>query len=130
MSDRIIINGKQFNTLVAITGDEVAKGLMFKSWPPPVMSFPFAKTSVRKFWMKNTISPLDIIFCRDGKVIGVFAGKPLSLDNVGPDEPCDLVVELPAGTAKSHNILVGDPVKLSYTISTLSKKFQNYLLFD
>lgn len=130
MTDVITIRGQQFKTLVAITANEAEEGLMFQSWPPPVMSFPFKKSGVRKFWMKNTLSPLDIVFCNNGKVIGVFAGQPLSLDNIGPEEPCDLVVEFPAGTAQSNNISVGDPVKLSLSIPTLAKKFENYLLFD
>ena len=127
MSDRIIIGDKQFDTLVAITDKEAAQGLMFKSWPPPVMAFPCKSCSVRKFWMKNTTSPLDIVFCRQGQIIGIFEGEPLSLENVGPDEPSDLILEFPRGTMKKNNIVVGDPVKLSYSISTLAKKFGNYL---
>ncbi len=130
MIDRVKIGEKQFDTLVAITSKEVESGLMHEPWPPPVMAFPFNKASVRRFWMKNTISPLDIVFCRKGKIIGVFAGEPLSLDSVGPDEPCDLVVELPSGTVVNNNISVGDSVKLSYSVPTLAKKFKNYLLFD
>lgn len=128
MSDKIIIGEKQFDTLVAITAEEVEGGLMFEAWPPPVMSFPFAKISIRKFWMKDTFSPLDIVFCRKGKVIGVFAGEPFSLDNIGPDEPCDLVLEFPSGTMKRNNIVVGTKVKLALSTSTLAKKFKNYLL--
>ena len=128
MSDKVIIGDRQFDALMAITAEEIGTGLMYKSWPPPVMAFPFAKAGVRKFWMKNTTSPLDIIFCRAGKVIGIFAGTPLSLDHIGPDEPCDLVVEFPSGTAEHNNIQVGDNVKLSYSVPTVAKRFRNYYL--
>jgi len=127
MSDKVKIGSVEFETLVAITDEEAADGLMFKPWPPPVMAFPCQTSSVRKFWMKNTMSPLDIVFCRNGRVIGIFAGEPYSLENIGPDEPSDLVVEFPSGTVKNCNISVGDEVKLSYSVSTLAKKFQNYL---
>lgn len=130
MSDRVIIGDKQFDALMAITAEETEDGLMYKPWPPPVMAFPFATASVRKFWMKNTLSPLDIVFCRQGKIIGIFAGEPLSLDYVGPDEPCDLVVEFPIGTAQRNNISVGDKVKLSYSVPTMSKRFRNYYLSE
>ena len=123
-SDKVIIGKRQFDTLIAITAEEAAIGLMYKSWPPPVMAFPFAKASIRKFWMKNTASPLDIVFCKSGKVIGIFDGQPLSLNNVGPDEPCDLVVEFPGGTV-NNNIFVGDNVKILYSVFTLAKKFKS-----
>jgi uncharacterized membrane protein (UPF0127 family) len=124
MTDRVFIDDKSFDTLVAISPEEAAKGLMHKAWPPPIMTFPFPKAGVRKFWMKNTISPLDIVFCREGQIIGVFAGEPFNLNHIGPDEPCDMVIEFPRGTVKKTNINIGDSVKISYSISTLSKKFQ------
>jgi uncharacterized membrane protein (UPF0127 family) len=130
VSDRVIIKGQQFDALMAITSDEVASGLMYKSWPPPVMAFPFVKADVRKFWMKNTTSPLDIVFCRAGKIIGIFAGTPLSLEHIGPDEPCDLVVEFPRGTVARNRIAVGDSVKLSYSVSTMARRLRNYYLTE
>lgn len=130
MSDRVIIKGKRFDALMAITAEEIESGLMYKPWPPPVMAFPFAKADVRKFWMKNTTSPLDIVFCRAGKIIGIFAGTPLSLDHIGPDEPCDLVVEFPRGTVVRNNISIGDDVKLSYSVPTMARRLRNYYLAE
>jgi uncharacterized membrane protein (UPF0127 family) len=122
MKDKIVLGSIEFETLVAITEDEHLSGLMFKAWPPPVMSFPFETTEPRKFWMNNTISPLDILFCRANKIIAIFEGEPLSKKLIGPDEPVDLVVELPKGTASKNNITVGDGVKLKYSLYTISKK--------
>lgn len=127
MSDSVIIDGKKFSVLMAITADETRTGLMYKPWPPPIMAFPFEKAGIRKFWMKNTISPLDIVFCNSGKIIGIFSGEPLSLDHIGPDDPCDLVVEFPRGTARRNNISVGNNIKILYSMETLSRKFSNYL---
>jgi len=120
--DKVIINGKEFDTLFAISEEEQEKGLMYVSWPPPIMSFPFKTADVHKFWMRNTISPLDIIFCVGGKVIDVCKGKPLDLTFVGPDAKIDLVVEMPAGFADKFTIKAGDSVDLKYSVGSFAKK--------
>lgn len=127
MADLIILGGHQFNTLIADTLEEQAKGLMYKKWPPPVMSFPYKTAEIRKFWMKNTISPLDIIFCRSGKIVGIYKGEPLSTMSVGPNEPVDLVIELPHGKAKKIGIAIGDDVELLRGLRGLAKKFEKRL---
>jgi len=106
--------GDEFSgeTILAETFEAQARGLMFVKWPPPVMSFPFTTTAIHKFWMKNTYCPLDIVFCRANVVVGVYRGQPLSTAQIGPDEPVDLVIELPAGTADQFKIKRGDPVRL------------------
>lgn len=69
MNKDIIVLGKnKFETLVARTPLEHLRGLMFKEWPPPIMSFPYSDAGIKKFWMKNTPSPLDIIFCYAGEI--------------------------------------------------------------
>jgi len=129
MNDKIKIGASQFDVLIAVTAKEHERGLMFQPWSPPIMAFPYNTAKIRKFWMKNTISPLDIIFCNKNKVIGIYAGIPLSVDTIGPDELSDLVVEFPSGMAKANNILIGDNIKLLYSLQTISKKFRdNYLI--
>lgn len=123
MSDLIIIKGTNIPTLVAITDEEQVNGLMHRLWPPPVMVFPFEKSAVRKFWMKNTPSPLDIIFCKSGRVVAVCQGEPYSEDLIGPNKPSDLVVELPAGTAEELAIQSGDEIKLKLSIATVAKQY-------
>lgn len=122
MKDKIIIGKYSFNTIIAITEDDHINGLMYKKWPPPIMSFPYNKAEVRKFWMRNTISPLDILFCFSGKVVDICLGKPLSLELLGPDQPTDLVIELPKGTVSKCSICVGDSVDLKYSVGTLGRK--------
>lgn len=123
MSDLIIINGKSLPTLIALTEPEQEIGLMYKEWPPPIMTFPFINSEIRKFWMKNTPSPLDIIFCNSGRIVGIYEGKPYSEDLIGPNSPVNLVVETPAGMAKKLSINSGDNVKLKYSLESLAKKF-------
>jgi uncharacterized membrane protein (UPF0127 family) len=121
-NDVVIIGENKFSTIIALTQDEHERGLMFKPWPPPVMSFPYNTAAVRKFWMKNTPSALDIIFCRGGFVIDIKHGKPYDCTLICPNSETDLVVELPHGTVEAHNISVGDPVRVKYSLDTLVKQ--------
>ena len=106
----ISVKGQVFPVLIAASDHERRQGLMWQEWPPPIMAFPYEKPSFNKFWMKNTISPLDIVFCKGSSVIGVFKGEPLSTTLVGPNEASDLIVEFPAGTADRLGIKPGDYV--------------------
>ena len=126
--DKVIINKKAFNTIISITPEEQATGLMYQAQPPPIMCFPFKEASVNKFWMKDTISPLDIIFCRDNKIISIAKGDPLSLKFVGPNSPSDLVVEMPLGSAKHFGIEVGNPVSLKYSLISMAKYLEENFL--
>lgn len=126
-NDIITIGDISFSTLIAITSEEQTTGLMYKKWPPPVMCFPYKNAYPRSFWMKNTISPLDIIFCKDNKIISICYGEPLSTRQVGPYSPIDLVIELPHGTAAKHKFSVGNSVYLSYSAKTGARDIRNDL---
>lgn len=107
----IYINNNIFPTLLAISAEEQAKGLMHQEWPPPVMSFVYDSPRVNRFWMKNTPSPLDIVFCHNGKVAEICYGEPHSTSVIG-SQLSDLVIELPHGTVDSVEIKVGQAVGL------------------
>jgi len=126
MKDKIYIGNNCFETVVAITNDEQQKGLMFSSWPPPIMTFPYNKAEVRKFWMKNTSTPLDILFCRDNQVIHICQGEPMSLRLLGPNEASDLVVEMPLGFVKKYGVQISDTVRQEFSVNTILKKYCNF----
>ena len=119
--DCIYIGNHCFTTLIAVSETEKAVGLMGQAWPPPIMCFPFKTASFRKFWMKNTPSPLDILFVYNNKIISIMKGEPYSTASIGPEAVSNLVIELPFGTAQELNINVGDEVKLCYSIPTFAK---------
>ena len=119
--DNVVIAGVSFPTLVAISPGEQEVGLMWKEWPPPVMCFPYRESAVRKFWMKNTVSPLDVLFCNGQRILAIHRGEPLSTMSFGPDEPVDLVIELPAGTAQAENIGVGDCATVRFSVGTAAR---------
>jgi uncharacterized membrane protein (UPF0127 family) len=108
----IYIHNNIFTTLLAVSSDEQSKGLMYEEWPPPIMSFVYAEPQVNKFWMKNTPSPLDIVFCHNGKVSQICQGEPNSTRVVGGDTYSDLVIEFPLGTVNKSGIKIGHSVGL------------------
>jgi uncharacterized membrane protein (UPF0127 family) len=64
------------------------------------------------FWMKNTPSPLDIIFIRaDGTIAHIAENAvPFSEDKIPSGEPVAAVLELNGGRAGELGIAEGDKV--------------------
>lgn len=118
----IFVNNNIFHSLFAISEDEQSRGLMFEAWRPPVMSFIYSYPKINKFWMKNTPSPLDIIFCCDGEVQQIHYGKPYSTTIIGDDKTSDLVIEFPHGTILETNIKIGHKVGIVSPSSNQLKK--------
>ena len=102
---------KEFSVLLAITAEEQERGLMHQKWPPPAMAFVYTKPKFSSFWMKNTPSPLDIVFCLDGKITKICKGEPYSTALIDGGLS-DLVVEFPCGTCNNCGIVVGSEINL------------------
>jgi uncharacterized membrane protein (UPF0127 family) len=111
-SGYVYIGDQIFESLFAITASEQEAGLMYVKPPTPIMSFLYKQAQVNKFWMKNTPSDLDIIFCNNGKISQICKGSSYSTQIVGDNSLSDLVIELPFGTAKANNFFIGQPVGL------------------
>ncbi len=112
-SGTITIGPLKIKTLFAISQQEQQTGLMHQEWPPPVMSFIYDKPSFNSFWMKNTPSPLDIVFCCNGKITEIYKGEPNSIKIIGGRQPSDLVIELPYGTCQAYNININDNILIN-----------------
>ncbi len=108
----VCIYNNIFPTLLAVSADEQTQGLMFKPWPPPVMAFIYDRPQINKFWMKNTVSPLDIVFCYKNKISQICYGEPYSTSIIGADILSDLVIEFPYGTVEKCGIKLGQVVGL------------------
>ena len=81
-------------------------GMLF--WPYP----PSGPAKVANFWMKNTPSPLDILFIRaDGTIAHIAENTtPFSEDPIGSEEPVGAVLEIRGGRAAALGIAEGDRV--------------------
>ena len=103
-----------FHVEVAVTPEEHARGLMYRSRlaDDAGMVFVFEEPSVQRFWMKNTLIPLDMIFIgKDRKVVGV-------VENAAPETetertvgaPSQYVLEISGGLWAKLGIHRGEPV--------------------
>jgi uncharacterized membrane protein (UPF0127 family) len=108
-----------FQVEVAKSAAEQEKGLMFRTdipdnggmlfWPYPAGGGPPKEAS---FWMKNTPSPLDIIFIRANGTIARIAENAIPEDEtpISSGEPIAAVLELKGGRSSELGIAEGDKV--------------------
>ena len=80
------------------------------------MLFPFPNPQPARFWMKNTLIPLDIVFIHKGVVKYIqVATPPCTKDpcpSYGPNTLIDTVLELRSGRSAELGLKVGDSVKI------------------
>jgi hypothetical protein len=113
----ILPSGAVYSIEIARTPEEQAQGLMFRESLPERtgMLFPFADPGVHKFWMKNTMIPLDIIWTDGaGRVLFVSADTPPCqadpCPNYGPDLEAVSVLEIAGGMAAKERVTVGSRI--------------------
>jgi uncharacterized membrane protein (UPF0127 family) len=123
---KLSVKGIEIPTLLAISEIEQQVGLMHRQQLPPSMSFVYENPKINKFWMHNTPKALDIVFCKNGKIISIAKGEPFSTMLIGPDFPTDLVIEFPYGTCNAMSIKEGDDVELPEMKNNLLFKKQYY----
>jgi len=103
-----------FRVEVALSGEEQARGLMFRTEmaADEGMIFPYRPARPASFWMKNTVIPLDLIFVGpDGRIINIAANAtPYSLDSIPSAGPVSAVLELNGGRAAELGIEAGATV--------------------
>jgi uncharacterized protein len=115
---KLIVNNTTILLEEANTQQEQQIGLMMRTSMPSNhgMAFNFNPPVPARFWMKNTLIPLDMLFVRAGKIKNIQANvPPCKADpclNYGPDngELIDRVIELNAGEAKKLGLKVGDSI--------------------
>jgi uncharacterized protein len=84
------------------------RGMLFSFEPPrPVV-----------FWMKNTPSPLDMVFLLNGEVKAIAADAlPCASDpcpTYSSNAPVNQVIELRSGRAKELGLVVGDRLSIEF----------------
>ena len=77
------------------------------------MIFVFSGDSLRSFWMRNTIIPLDIAYIRsDGTIVKTYTMEPLNEMGYPSIEPAQFAIEVRAGEFEKHGITPGDRVNI------------------
>jgi uncharacterized protein len=114
----LLPSGSRYRVELARTPEEQAQGLMFREALPDKsgMLFLFPEDAVHKFWMKNTMIPLDIVWMdAQGKVLFVSAQTPPCradpCPNYGPDIAAKTVLEIAGGMAKREKVDVGSVIQ-------------------
>ncbi len=109
----------RFTVEVAATGAQQQQGLMYRPPLAPDRGMLFAPyppdggpPKPASFWMRNTPSPLDILFIRPDGTIATIAENtvPLSETPVASGEPVSAVLEIGGGRAADLGIAAGDKV--------------------
>lgn len=118
---RVIINtskseSREFEVELARTGEQTRRGLMHRKSLErnKGMLFIMPYSDVQKFWMKNTLIPLDLIFIgEDMEIKGIIKNAaPESLSTLKIDRPSRYVLEINGGLCDKLGIAAGDKVKL------------------
>jgi len=109
----IRVHDRPITVWLAVTPDTREEGLM---WVPPEalpddrgMLFVFPDEELLSFWMKDTITPLDIAFARmNGEVVTVHTMPPLTLQTFPSYEPAMFALEMRAGVFAKIGLKAGD----------------------
>jgi uncharacterized membrane protein (UPF0127 family) len=123
---RVIVTGPRGDIAVAVevvdTDPLIEKGLMYRQHLPPDegMLFVMGAEDDWRFWMRNTLIPLDILFIkRDMTVAGVLENmRPLDEHSKGVGTPSLYVLEVNAGWSKAHGVGAGARVAFERVTST------------
>jgi uncharacterized protein len=104
-----------FKVEVADSFKEREQGLMCRSGLKDDygMLFQFPNAADRAFWMKNTISALDIIYISvDGRIVSIQKNaKPLDTTPLPSNGPASGVLEIRAGLSDQLGLKPGDRVE-------------------
>lgn len=109
-------SGRTVDVLVRIAATEPTRRQGLQNVPivpdGTGMLFIFPETEDNgRFWMKDTLVPLDILFAADGTITHADTMAPCRQADCplyGPEGPYDMALETPAGWAGKHRIRTGD----------------------
>ena len=87
------------------------------------MLFVLKETREAQFWMRNTPSPLDLVFVKDdGTIVTIKRGEPLSDAIISSDADVRFVLEIAAGEAQRLGLAPGDKLRHPVVSAIADKK--------
>jgi uncharacterized membrane protein (UPF0127 family) len=115
-------NGDSVTSIaIEIADDNYSRqmGLMYRYFIPDTlgMLFIFPDEAQRGFWMKNTPSPLDILYANANmEIVRIWENTlPYSEESIPSGEKAKYVIEVTAGFCSKHGIVKGDKFRyISY----------------
>lgn len=116
---KVKIGENMLKVEVADTPEKKMHGLMFRSSLDSDMGmiFPFEEESEKRFWMKDTLIPLDMIFINKDKVIvNITTAVPcrkMPCMDYPSGTPAMYVLEINAGEAEKRNIKIWDKIEIT-----------------
>lgn len=125
MKVNVVIGGIDLCLEIAMDGESMAKGLMFRDslGDNEGMIFDYGRQTMSGFWMKNTHVPLDIAFIDESEhIFSVHPLTPYDMTITRPNTTYRWAVEMPAGwfdkniTTSKCNIaeMVSDATKIAF----------------
>ena len=116
-SPYVEINGVEIPVEIAQTQAEVEKGLSGRASLDSKrgMLFIFSQPDYYRFWMPDMNFPIDIIWIREDRIVGISTDVSNEFDPAKPkfytpSQPADKVLEVNAGFTVGNNIKVGDSI--------------------
>ena len=119
-AEAILPNGTKIQLEVAQTPKQQEIGLMYRTSLPDNqgMLFKFPSAQPVKFWMKNTLIPLDMVFIHNGVVKYIQTSAPPCTSepcpSYGPNTLIDSVIELRSKRATELGLKVDDSIKINF----------------
>ena len=119
-TERILVDGVEFEVWIAQTPAQHAEGLMgateadlapLPDGTPRGMLFVFPTERLLSFWMRGTAVPLDLAYATaDGTIVEVHDLLPFDETSVSSGEPVQYALEAAAGTLDAHGIGPGSVI--------------------
>ena len=85
------------------------------------MLFLFPKTEIQRFWMKNTLIPLDMIFIDEAmRIVGIVENaEPMTLEGRSVEMASKYVLEVNAGTCRKYQIQTNQKISFQHVDHSL-----------
>ena len=116
----VMINDLILEVEVAASPAAWVRGLSFREGldKNKGMLFVYPDHQVRIFWMKDMKFPLDIIWVKDNRIIGIEKNVPIptseDIPTVSSPEPVNYVLEVNAGFSQRYGLKIGDKIVVNF----------------
>lgn len=121
----VLLNDVKVKVEIAKTDEERQKGLSGRTQldENSGMLFVMPPDSKPSFWMKDTLIPLDIVWIKDGKVVGIEENvsveegiESTNLTLYPAPSVVDYVLEVNAGFTQKNNITKGSTFQMQFDL--------------